>query len=276
VRELMGFSSLAWLARIMTRALSRVDPLILAVFRPVEEVGTYQAASQAAMFFSVVLGAFNAIFGPLIAELHQRGDREQLNELFKVSTKWGLYVSLPLFLVVALAPRQVMTVVFGVPYAQGAPALALLAAAGIVNVGTGSTGLMLMMTGKARDWLLISALGLAMNVGISWVLASQYGSIGVALGTLMAVLTLFLAGLLRVKHTLGLWPYDRRLRKAGVATLLAGGAVTLVRSLSGSGVPLDLVWLGTACLGVFSVSLIAMGFDPEDRVVWRWLRGLAG
>ena len=114
----MAFSLPTSLAGIFTILTLRVDRILVGRFLQASEVGVYQAATQAAMLSAVVLGAFNAIFSPMIARLYHGGQSKRLRELYKISTKWGLYVSLPLFLVIVVAPQEVMSSVFGEAYAE--------------------------------------------------------------------------------------------------------------------------------------------------------------
>ena len=96
--EILRFSVPASLGAVFTMLLVWVDRIMVGYFRPAEEVGLYQAASQISLLFAMVLGAFAAVFAPLVVEILSRGEHRRLGELFRVSTKWGLYLTVPAFL----------------------------------------------------------------------------------------------------------------------------------------------------------------------------------
>jgi O-antigen/teichoic acid export membrane protein len=215
------------------------------------------------------MGAFGATFTPMISALYANKEMKQLDELFKVSTKWGLYCILPLFLAICFASREVMTVVFDPRYASGSPLLAILAAGQLVNVGTGAVGILLVMTGHQNRWLMTSAAMLCMNVVLTLLLVPRLGLVGGALSAALALGGLYILGLIHVKRSLGLWPYDRRYWKGLVATVSVIAALYLLNSLDITSATLDVsLTLMTSC-GVFAAVLLLQGLDDEDS---RFLR----
>jgi O-antigen/teichoic acid export membrane protein len=263
--ELLAFSLPATFAGIFANFTNRVDRLLVGYFRPAAEVGIYQAVSQSAILFATVMGAFNAIFSPVIAELYHKQEIRRIGELFKVSTKWGLYLSLPLFLTMSFAPRESLSVIFGPRYESGYAALVVLSVAQLVNVGTGAVGPLLVMTGHQKKWFVISGMMLAANIALNLLLVPRFGLLGAALGSVCAVVGLFSLGLYQVKRLLGIWPYDRRYFKGVLATALAVGALFLLRAFELDSPALSLFLTATVSTGVFVAALILSGLDAEDR-----------
>ena len=265
--ELLSFSLSTAAGALATMSLVWVDRLLIGMFCSSSDAGIYQAASQTSLLFAVILGALGAIFSPLIAELHQKGEMQRLEELFRVSTKWGLYLSLPFFLVVCFAPQEVMTTVFGPGYESGAIPLMVLTLAQLINVGTGEVGYLLMMTGHHSRWFWLSCSMLLMNIVLNVLLIPKFGLQGAAVGTALTVVGLFLLGLYEVKRRLGIWPYDKRYRKGALATVVAASALWLfhlggVRPVDGG-----LLLMFFVSIGVFTGALLLLGLDGEDRAV---------
>lgn len=265
VKELMAFSLPASFAGVFTMFIVWVDRLMVGYFRPAAEVGIYQAVSQSSLLFPIIVSAFSAIFSPMIADLHYKHEVRQLDELFKVSTKWGLYLSLPLFLVICFAPREIMRVVFGARYENGWLPLVILAIGQLVNVGTGAVGLILVMVGHQKRWFMISGAAFLANIALNWVLIPRLGLAGAALGTACAISGLFFSGLIQVKHLLGIWPYERRYFKGLLATALAAGALLLLRTVPIDSPMFTLLLTATVSSGVFVIVLIVLGLDSEGR-----------
>ncbi len=275
-KELMSFALPTSLAIMSGTLMLWADRLLLSYFRPAGEVGIYQAAAQLSALFPMLLSAIVAIFSPMIADLHQRQERAQLNELFKISTKWALYASVPLFLTICFTSRDLMVVVFGPQYAEGATALVILATTQLINAGTGAVGFLLMLTGQQNRWFSISALWLAVDLILNWLLIPALGITGAALATGIAVSGMFIVGLFEVKRSLTLWPYDRRYIKGGVAAVAAVGLMLILGVVAKLGSPvLNLLSMLVTSLGVFTIVLVLLGLDDEDRQFINALRARA-
>ncbi|NIS79390.1 MAG: oligosaccharide flippase family protein [Anaerolineales bacterium] len=269
VREIMSFSLPTWLAGAFTMFIIWVNRLLVGVFRPEADVGIYQASSQISLLFALILSAITYVFSPMIANLFHRGKRHELQELFVISTKWGLYLSLPVFIIVITAPRELLTVLFGQIYQVGAPILFILAIGQLVNVASGSVGWMLMMTGHHIKWFWTTTAMLISSVIINIILTPQIGLMGAATATSLAVCSLYIIGLVQVRRHLGFWPYDKRYRKMLLASILSVGVVIASRYLNLDNPALRLTLTATLAIGVFGIGLFILGFDEEEGVILR-------
>ncbi len=219
--QMLGYASAASLAGVFTLLTLRLDRLLVGRFLPGEAVGLYQAATQPAVFSAMVLGAFNTALAPWIAHLFHTGQRERLNLLFRSATRWGLYLTLPVFVVLWMEPEALLAVLFGETYRAAAGPLRVLATAQMVNTATGAVGVLLVMTGHPRWWLGLTllSLGLHLALGLWWI--PRWGLMGAAFALALSLTVLFVGGLLVVRFRLGLWPYDRGYVKLLFLTLKA-------------------------------------------------------
>lgn len=267
-RQLLVFSMFAAFSGLANIAISLVDRLFLGYFRSAVEVGVFQAAAQSSIVFGLVLSAFNAIFAPMIAREYHLQRMAQLEELYRVSTKWTLTLSIPIVLLLVFAPAEVLTFAFGAEYAAGALPLLILTAAQVVNIGTGAVGLLLLMTGRQRSWLALTAGALALDLVLNWILVPRYGADGAALSTAAAICAMFVSGLWVVRKSLGIWPYDRRFVKPLLAAGAGAGAIVLAQTLLAPATAGRAVLLtGFAGTVGFAAVLFLMGLDGEDRQI---------
>lgn len=271
-KELWAFSLPSAFAAIFGMFMIWMDRLFVGYFGSETEVGIYQAVAQFSAVFSLTLTAVNAIFAPMIASLYHQGQLARLNELFKISTKWVLYLSLPIFLVLVFTPVAAITVIFGSQYVSGSQALVLLTIAQLVNVGTGSVGYLLVMTGRQNIWVAITASMLVTSLILNTVLVPRLGINGAALSSTIAISGLFLLGLLAVKQKLSLWPYDRRYRKGLLATAVTIAALVFLQQLPLASAFVQLLATSLVSVGVFGSTLILQGLDQEDKEFMRLLR----
>jgi O-antigen/teichoic acid export membrane protein len=280
-RELLAFSIPASLVGVFTPFLVWVDRLIVGHFRTPAETGIYQAVSQTSTIFAIILSAFAAIFMPIIADLYRKKEFDRLEELFRVSTKWGLYISLPVFVMLVLFPREILAYVFDGRYIAGWLPLIILSIGQLVNVGTGAIGPVLVMTGHQKRWSILTGIALAVNICLNWFLVPRYGLTGAAVSTAVSLSGLFLLGVFQVRAVLRIWPYDRRYLKGlagaclAVIILLIYRSVFPVRSLPE--VVLAAIVTGVIFLG----GILALGLDREDKDfarlgLARWNRIRAG
>lgn len=268
-KELLFFSSATLLPVIFISLITYGDRLVLGALLPAAAVGVYQSAVQFSGFFALILGSVSAVFSPMIVSLHKQGQTPKLNDLYKVTTKWAFYLALPVAMVTLLVPRLVLTVFFGAQFAGAAQALQILTIGQLVNVGTGVVGMALIMTGHARAWSVSTFLALLASVGLNILLTPRIGIAGTAISTAAAMLVMFGIGIFQVKHSLHIWPYDRRYAKGLIA---AAGSALVVSGLSRLSMPsslLALVLVSFSALTVFILLLLLLKLDAEDRDVLR-------
>ncbi|MBZ5597244.1 MAG: flippase [Acidobacteriia bacterium] len=264
-KELLAFSLPASLTGVFGVLLIWVDRLFVGFFRPAAEVGIYSAASQLSVTFSIILGGFAAIFSPMAADLYHHGELGRLEELYRISTKWGLYLSLPPFLVTCFAPKLIMGVLFGKAYVAGWPVLLILTFAQVINAGTGPVGYLLVMAGYQKRMFQISGSMFVVAVVLGLVLIPRYGMTGAAVATGIALSGMFILAIVLARYVLGMVPYDRRYLKGALATALAGLPLLFLRNLH-IGTALITVAINTVLTcAVFGGTLILLGLDTEDR-----------
>jgi exopolysaccharide biosynthesis WecB/TagA/CpsF family protein len=271
-RRLLAFSVPVSLAGVCTALLMWSDVLMVGHFLPTADVGIYQAAASVSMLFSFILGGFVAIFAPMIGELFERREMARLQELYRLTTKWTLYLTVPLYLAICFASRELMVVVFGSDFAPGAWPLIILATGQLANVAMGTVGLLLVMTGWHARWLLYALLMLVVALALNWLLIPRFGLVGAAVATAVSLSALFLLGLMQVKRALGIWPYDRRCLKLVLPTLLVGVMGALMRAVGPFPPIVTLALSLLAALTIFAIGLAWFGLDREDHEFLQRLR----
>ena len=109
--------------------------------------------SQALVLF---LTAVSYMFSPFVADLHERGERERLNALFKQITRWTLALDDPAALLFMTSPGPVLRL-FGSDTTRAPAWLRILLIGQIVNVSVGAAGFVLIMVGRTTWDLLVYA-----------------------------------------------------------------------------------------------------------------------
>lgn len=264
-QAMLAYSMPTALAGMFGFIISRVDRLFLGYFRPPAEVGIYQAAAQLSVVMTLVLNAFNMILMPMVAEQYHKRDMKQLEELYRINSKWGIYCVIPVVLVILFAASDVMTVLFGSEYASGATALLILTLGQFINIITGATGMILIMTGQQKVWFRLSMVIVVANLILNLTLIPRWGMNGAAAATAITVGGLFAIALIIVYRIHNIWPYDRRYLKGIFAAAMTAGLLFIVRFLNLPSTMNLLVTTLTATIGFLGI-LLALGLDSEDRI----------
>jgi O-antigen/teichoic acid export membrane protein len=92
---------------------------------------------------------------------------------------------------------------FGAEFAEGAALLQILAVGQFINAITGSVGFLLIMSGHERDMRNVTLISGFSAMFLAWFLTAQFGIIGAATGTAIAVATQNLLAVYFVKKRLG-------------------------------------------------------------------------
>jgi O-antigen/teichoic acid export membrane protein len=240
--------------------------MVLGIFNQENSSGIYNAALRLAGLSMLVLTAFNAIFAPVIADLHHRGEMERLSALFKLVTRWVIIVAMPIFLLQMLYPHQLIGL-FGKDFASGALALRILSLGTLVKFSTGAVGIMLLMSGHSGLVMFNSLLTLGVALALDFILIRLFGVTGAAVAGMLSLVLVNLVNLGEVWYLLRIHPYDRYTLRPFVAAapaLLGGWLWSLWMPVSG------LVALAVASVvvaAIYVAALMLMGWNEDDRIM---------
>jgi O-antigen/teichoic acid export membrane protein len=174
-----------------------------------DQVGIYGGVLRAGQSLFLFLTSVSLTFSPFVADLHHRGERERLDDLYKRVTRWALTATIPVLLVLAVLPGPVLRV-FGDDFGGGDQALRILIVGMIVPVMVGTVGFILIMAGRTGWDLVVYLGGVVIDVGLALLLARPevLGIRGAAIAQACTLTVSALARLFLVRRFLGIWPFD--------------------------------------------------------------------
>jgi O-antigen/teichoic acid export membrane protein len=255
-------------AALLAQAVFWADLWVLAAFEHGTELDAYAAAARVSQVLLLFLTSLSLVFSPFAADLHARGERRRLDELFKRSTRWALAATLPLLIVLFVAADDVLHAFSG-RFEVGESALRILLVGQALNVATGSVGFILIMTGFTGVDLVDNALGILVLVGLAAGLTAAFGIEGTATAAAVSIAGLNVLRLVQVRRRVGIQPYERSYLglalPAGAALLAAFAAHVALGDRSW--------WLSlcaTAIAGLVAyLALLPIVLPPEERAVIR-------
>jgi O-antigen/teichoic acid export membrane protein len=262
--ELIRFSLPVWLSNVVNTLGGNVQISLLGILGTAAAAGIFAVANQITLLGTMFHAALVSASMPLFAQLAAQDDQKGMTELYRATSKWTFAINLPLFLVLVLFPAAILTV-FGSGFVDGAPALIVMAFAGLVNAGTGTSGAILDMTGHTGLKLVNSACAVAVGIVLSVLLIPPFGIVGAAVGALGVAATLNLLRLGEVAFLLHLSPYDVSFVKPIVAGGLALALGLALTQRTAEDAILSLLVGVPAVLLVYTLAIWRLGLSADDR-----------
>lgn len=167
--------------------LLRVDTLVVGYFKGAAEVGIYSAAVKTSAIVGLTLFAINSIVAPLIASYYARRDMAGLQNVVSLATLGSFSAAVIIGLGVILFNGTILGA-FGAEFIRGRLPLFILLFGQFVNVGSGSIGLLMQLTGFERQsmWVLCCC---SLMTGIACVVVVPlFGIVGAAIVSVAGLL----------------------------------------------------------------------------------------
>jgi O-antigen/teichoic acid export membrane protein len=165
---------------------SRVDVFLLGLLRGNDEVGVYNIVLKISEIISFGLVIINFIIAPVIAKLFTKGELPQLQGLVTQSARLVLMIGLPLLLIIIFFRKSIL-VFFGVNFFNSQEALLILCLGQLINILSGSVGMLLLMSGYQRFSIYSLAISTAFNIMFNIILTPKYGIVGTAIATAASI-----------------------------------------------------------------------------------------
>jgi O-antigen/teichoic acid export membrane protein len=232
-----------------------------------DDLGVYAACVRVALAMVLFLTAVSYVFSPFVADLHARGQRERLDQLFKTITRWTVAGTIPVLLLMLLAPAAILRLFGGANFTSGTDALRILVVGQAINVSVGAAGFVLIMAGRTGWDLTVYALSAVFDLVLSFVLVRKFGIEGAAAAQAITIASSNWLRLVLVRRHVGIFPWDR-----SYARLLAPAAVCALAMLGVQALVGDTKWLvqliamGIIGAAVYVPALLAFALVPSERV----------
>jgi len=267
VRETLRFTLPLYFSQLLRRFSGSIETLILGALGVMSGVGIYTTVLNLSSIGIMFHNSLQKIAVPMISDLHHRGKLDQLRQVYRTTTKWGLTFNLPIFLIIAIFADPLLSI-FGDDFVAGATGLMILAFATLFNASTGVCGSVITMTGHSRLTFVNSIIYLAVNILLDLLLIPRWGVMGAAVAVTFSSVLINTLRVIQVWVMLRLWPYDLSFLKPVTAGLVSA----VVTGLAGqwlSPLPAILqVAVGTLLLGsVYVVIIVLLRLSEEDRLV---------
>lgn len=229
--EVLSFVLPGLSSTLATASIASINIFLLGHMRSMPEVAFYRAVVPAAQLNGLVMASFSLLYIPSAARLFASEDYAGFNKLYWQTAAWMSVVSFPIFAVTFSLSRPLTVLLFGIRYQQSGAILALLSLGSYFNTALGFNLQTLKVLGRMRYIVIVSAVGVAIDVAACLFLIPRYGALGAGIATAVALVSLNLllqAGLLPTPNFKAL---DRHYLSVYLAIVLCSGGLLLVQSL---------------------------------------------
>lgn len=203
---------------------TQADVVLLGFLCSDADVGCYRVAVQLASLLLFLLVLWNAIVASRFAQLHASRDRHNLQKLVSLSSLVVTIWAVGVYLILAVAGRSLITMLFGPEYDGAYVPLMILGAGQLVNAAAGPVGVLLTMTGHEREALKGVGAAAIANIVLNLVLIPWFGIQGAATAAALSLVIWNLLLLRSVRIHLAIETFRWR-----AAVQAFGGYLTLFR-----------------------------------------------
>lgn len=271
-RELFGFTLPLWLSDMMITFRDNIQSLLIGSLGTISGVGIFAIANQVNLVGNIFHASITQSSKPLVAELHEKGDRKRLENLYQTATKWVVTLNLPMIMIVVLFPTALMSI-FGKGFETGASALVVMAFANLVNVGTGMCASIIEMTGYTRLKLINSVIQVSVAILLNFLLIPRWGILGAAYAAFGQIAVANLLPLVEVWFLFKIQPYNAGFLKPVAAAVTAFAVSMAAKSfLLPAETTLQIIIHGVILLVTYFGIILAMGISPEDKAIFSGIR----
>jgi len=234
------------------------------------EVGVYSACVRVALAMVLFLTAVSYVFSPFVADLHARGERERLDELFKAITRWTVAGTIPVLLLLLIVPQSILRVFGGSEFASGSGALRILVIGQAINVSVGAAGFVLIMAGRTGWDLVVYGLSAALDLTLAWILVPRYGIDGAAASQAITIAVSNWLRLVLVRRFVGIFPWDHTyVRLVFPAVACTAGMLAAHAAAAGAKWYVQLVVVAFVGTIAYVPALLAFGLTPKEKIALR-------
>lgn len=182
-REMLVFSLPLMISTSLAILLTKADTLMVGYIDSSYAAGLYAAAFPLANGLVLVLRSFAFLYLPLASRLDTNGRRDELDSIYKLTSKWIFIATFPLFLTFVSFPADVLRIFFGPEYTQAALALVILSVGFFTNAAGGRNRETLSALGYSNYILGTNLLAFGCNVALNLWLIPLYGFVGAAVAS---------------------------------------------------------------------------------------------
>lgn len=262
-RELLVYSIPLLFANSVSVLMNHIDTFFVGYYLASESVGTYNVAYQLGTLVVFFLTGGAYILPPMLAKLSADGQHSDMNALYRTVTKWIVFASTPVALVLIVFPETFIRLFFGARYLDGTNVLQVLVLGTYLGIVLGAASGSLSSLGNNKLVLYTVAFAAVVNALLNMYLIPRFGLIGAGFATAISTSLNTLLNAVLLFRIYGLLPVGR----SGVVTIGASvlAALLLYAGAAFTGLPLFVT--GLLWIPAYLVLILKFGINERDEKI---------
>ncbi|MDB9927570.1 oligosaccharide flippase family protein [Flavobacteriaceae bacterium] len=186
-----------------TLLTSSVDIIMLGWLTDTSKVGLYTVAARLVLFVAFFLQITNAAISPKLATFFNNNQLKEINIMVQQVTFWLIIIGLISSLFFLIFGKSILGF-WGDEFSSAYVCLMILCLGQFINISTGCSGVLLIMSGNEKIFSYISALFLVLNIVLNYFLITRYSEIGAAIATATTIIAENIIRVIVVKQKTGI------------------------------------------------------------------------
>ena len=183
-----------------------IDILMLGYLSTSEQVGTFTIMLKISSVVSIVLFGINSISGPIISNLFSDNKLDELRKYIKSIVRISSLLSIPIIILIIFFSDFILRLfdLRTMPYRNG---LIIMCIAQLINVMSGSVGLIMQMTGHARTFKNIIIIALISNVILNLILIPSFQVLGAVYASSVSLILWNVLGAIYIQKKIKIYSF---------------------------------------------------------------------
>lgn len=176
---------------IFTTIYVKIDTVMLSFIQNDYQVGLYSSAYKIVLALQGILFVIHHSLLPRMSNLYFKNDFKKYKLLISKTIKISFLLLFPLFIVLSLFSKLILTIAYGQEFSQAYLALIILLWNVFIIYFSVFWGNSLQVAGRQKRWMYAVGVGAFVNIILNIVLIKAYGYLGAAVATILTEILVF-------------------------------------------------------------------------------------
>ena len=221
-RQVWAFNLPRGLASFFEICIVWVDVLVVGYFLGTAAAGAYATASRFITSGTMAMEALRVGTSPMLATAFARGENARVQSVYALSTVWVVLLSWPIFVTLATFAPLIMATI-GPEFVVASTSMTVMCLSILGYLALGNINSVLLMGGYSKLTASNTAMSLALNIALNFLLVPKIGMVGAAIAWAVAITFDSVLCVVRGNLRVGIHPPTRELLVAAGCVLFAFG-----------------------------------------------------
>lgn len=263
-RQLLNYSWPLLIYGILIMIMGWTDTFMLGYLtKNATIIGIYNAALPIAQLMYSIPYALLILLVPILTETYIKKDKENFKSIYQTTNKWILYINALLLIGIIIFPREIINLLFGESYVNGAIAMIILALGYFLSFSIKTAESIIMTLKRTKLVLLNSIIVLIINIILNLYLIPLYNINGAAIATAISYTILGLLGGIWAYKLTKINPFKRSYIKIMISMISTIILIYLIKTIIINFIILLLI----TTIIYLGILLILKSFEKEERTI---------